>query len=253
MRYRVLLFDLFGTLVHFKPMLGPPPGRDGGARSIEWLRGPVQEQLPRVSFDDFLVALLEVSRGIVETRPPEYCEVESHVRFRRTLERLGLRGGRTGEIAAHLCRAHMDHLAGQTEMPPSHGELLRRLAAGYRLGLISNFDHGPTAHSILVREGIASLFDVTLISADFGRRKPHPSIFAEAVQRLGEDRTATLFVGDTIAEDVRGARAAAIDVVWINRKGEGTPHDEPQPTYTIGCLRELERILVQEPSPRTEV
>jgi HAD superfamily hydrolase (TIGR01549 family) len=243
MRYRVLLFDLFGTLVHLKPILGYAPGEEAGVRPVEWLREPVHRDLPDVSFDDFLAALLEVTGEIVRARPPEYLEVDSPVRFRRALGRLGVDGAATGEIAERLCRAHMGYLAEQTEMPETHAALLRRLEREYRLGLISNFDHGPTAHEILEREGIASLFEVTLISADFGRRKPHPSIFAEALKRFAVDRQTALFIGDTIGEDVLGALAAEVDVAWINRKGEDIPQDSPQPTFTIERLADVERVL----------
>jgi HAD superfamily hydrolase (TIGR01549 family) len=243
MRYQVLLFDLFGTLVHLKPMLGCAPGQEPGVRPVEWLREPVQKDLPGVSFDDFLGALLEVTREIVRGRPPEYREVNSPIRFRRALDRLGVDGTETGEIAERLCRAHMGYLAEQTEMPESHAVLLRRLGQQYRLGLISNFDHGPTAHQILEREGITSLFDVTLISADFGRRKPHPAIFEEALERFAVDRHAALFIGDTMSEDVSGALSVDLDVAWINRKGQGVAEEGPRPTFTIDRLAEVERVL----------
>jgi len=243
MSYHVLLFDLFGTLVLFKPTLGDPPGADRRAGPVEWLREPLQRDLPGASFDDFLAALLEVTREIVRLRPPEYREVVSPLRFQRALDRLGLCEAGTAAIAERLCRAHMEYLAAQTEMPDAHRRLLQRLRPDHRLGLISNFDHAPTARSILRREGIADLFDVTLISGDFGRRKPHRAIFQEALRLMDADRSTALYVGDTIADDVCGAHGAAIDVVWINRKRESIPQEAPEPTFTIERLTELESVL----------
>ena len=75
MRYQVLLFDLFGTIVLFKQSLAAPPGRDGSVMIMDWLRVPLSENLPEVPFDDFVTAVLEVTRDIIEQRPPEYFEV----------------------------------------------------------------------------------------------------------------------------------------------------------------------------------
>jgi len=245
MPYRVLLFDLFGTIVLFKRSLADPPRTDGTMPIMDWLRDPVRENLPGIVFDEFVKAVLEVTRDIIETRPPEYLEVLSEDRFSRVLTKLGVDTSEGAGIADRLCRAHMGHLSSHAEMPPEHGELLSQWAKTYQIGLISNFDHGPTAHAILAREGIASLFGVTLISADFGRRKPHPAIFEEALNRLGAERSATLYVGDTIGDDVRGAAAANLDVVWINRQNHPLPQGAPKPTFTISDFKDLPRVLGQ--------
>jgi putative hydrolase of the HAD superfamily len=244
MAYRVILFDLFGTLVLFRPKVPTLTVAGTTWRStMQWLREEMAKDLPEIPFEEFLEAIRVVTEDIVRTRPPEYREVLSPERFCRALQRLGLANEIAVDAGERLSLRHMAHLAAHTEMPAAHALMLRQLAAHYDTGLISNFDHGPTAHRILGASGIAPHLKATLISAEFGRRKPHASIFEAAMRRLGADPGETLYVGDTIADDVVGARGAGIDVVWINANDAAPPAERPQPTYTIRELPELPELL----------
>jgi len=234
-RYRVVLFDLFGTIVHFRT---PPSGAAGGG-AFDWLRGPLAATRPDLSIEAFGAALIEVSRELNAMRHPDHREVSSRERFRRALARLG--GDEQG--AAALSRAHMAHLDAQTELPAAHASLLRELAPRYRIGLVSNFDHAPTARAILARHGVDGCFEITVISDDVGVRKPHPSIFATALEQLAAAPHEALYVGDTPADDIVGAYAAGLDVAWLNRRG--APPPDPAPTYTLTALTDLRRILLR--------
>lgn len=229
MSYRAVIFDLFGTVVHFRR--GPDPG-------FAWLREPYAAAGLGVPFDGFREALLAVSAELVARRTPEYCEVPSGQRFARALERVGIADP---AVASALAAAHMRFLADQVVLPPGHGELLAALASRLRLALVSNFDHAPTAQAILARHGVHRHFDVTLISDDFGRRKPHPAIFHEAIARLGCAPAEVLVVGDTHAEDVAGAHAAGLPVAWIAHPDAADR--DPAPTHRIASLTELTRLL----------
>ncbi len=62
---------------------------------------------------------------------------------------------------------------------------------------------------------VATIVDSGVI----GIGKPDPRIFEPAIEALGTDRTRTLYVGDTVHTDVRGATAAGLPVVQLD------PHD----------------------------
>ena len=58
--------------------------------------------------------------------------------------------------------------------------VIRELASrGYILGTISH-----TSPKYLQEAGIAELFKVSVHAAEFGRRKPHPSLFLEAARQV---------------------------------------------------------------------
>jgi len=63
------------------------------------------------------------------------------------------------------------------------------------------------------------LFDVIISSADVGYEKPDPRILAEALARLRTSPEETLHVGDSIDDDIEGAKAAGLDALLVDRRG----------------------------------
>lgn len=233
-KYRVVLFDLFGTLVFFRGESIAAARKSGGVHPR--LAAAVERELPGVSLEIFIDAVRIVTREIVEARRESHAELSSANRFHRVLLRLGIDDF---DAAERICRAHMQGLAEAVEMPEAHLEALRALGERYRLGLVSNFDHAPTARAILGRCGIAAFLDPVVISDEFGWRKPRASIFAHALAVAGVDAGAALYVGDTPLEDVHGARGAGLDVAWINPQGEAFPQGLSEPTMVIIAVPDL--------------
>jgi HAD superfamily hydrolase (TIGR01549 family) len=240
MPLKSLLFDLFGTVVLFKPRI--PTLEVGDQRwrtTMGWLRETAEAELAGVAFEDFLAALLAVTQELTRGRAPEYREVPSRQRFRRALAKVGVDGAGAADLAERLSQVHMQHLASQTMLPAEHREILERLRQRYRLALVSNFDHAATARRILVDHGIADFFDPIVISDELGRRKPHPAIFQAALDGLGCSAAEALFIGDSIGDDVVGARNSGLRVVWINAANESLPEGAPTPDFVVERLSEL--------------
>jgi putative hydrolase of the HAD superfamily len=92
---------------------------------------------------------------------------------------------------------------------------------GCRLVVVSNWD--LSLHEVLERVGLASLLDGILTSAEVGARKPDVAIFERALRMAGVPAVEALHVGDSVAEDVAGARAAGIEPVLVRRDGGAGP------------------------------
>jgi putative hydrolase of the HAD superfamily len=90
-------------------------------------------------------------------------------------------------------------------------------AGGHALVVVSNWD--VSLHSVLARLRVVPLLDAVLTSAEAGARKPSPLIFERALELAGASAQDALHVGDSIEEDVRGARAAGIQPVLLRRDG----------------------------------
>lgn len=243
---RAILFDLFGTVVEFSPQV--PTLQVAGTQwrsTMGWLQPVAETMLPQVGFAELLQALLATTEEIVRDRPPEYREISSPIRFARALRRLGVEESRLDQIAGELSLVHMRHIASLTFLPAGHRELLQQVAGAYRIGLVSNFDHAPTAHRILADAGVASLFEVTLISDDFGRRKPHRAIFRQALDRLGVEAAETWFIGDSLDDDIAGAAGIGMPSVWLDKKGKGAPQGGPVPDRVIARLLDLPELLAR--------
>jgi FMN phosphatase YigB (HAD superfamily) len=85
--------------------------------------------------------------------------------------------------------------------------------AGYRLAVICNtgMAGGRVLREVLRRHGLLDYFDVTVFSNEFGRAKPHPSIFEHTLGELGGIAPGdALHVGDLEELDVEGARRAGL-------------------------------------------
>src|SRR5262249_30281806 len=113
----------------------------------------------------------------------------------------------------------MGIVANATTLPDGHRALLEALRPRYRLGLVSNFDDTATAYEILRRHGLLAFLDGVVVSEALGLRKPHPALVRAGLSDLGLAPAEVLFVGDTFAEDVLGARAACRDAARVDAPG----------------------------------
>lgn len=127
--------------------------------------------------------------------------------------------------AEHAAWAPARRLAAQT-----HALLESLRERGLKLGLVSNaFDPGWLLRRDLDEMGLAERLDVAVFSSELGRRKPDPAIFEHALRELDVNADRTLFVGDRLYEDVRGAAALGmrtVQAVWF-RADEHPEGGEP--------------------------
>jgi putative hydrolase of the HAD superfamily len=112
-------------------------------------------------------------------------------------------------------------------------ELRRR---GHALVVASNWDCslpdwlGPT--------GLLDLVDGVVTSADAGAAKPDPAVFERALALAGVDGAGAVHVGDSLENDVAGARALGIRAILVRREGERPPGVE-----TVRALTELPTLV----------
>ncbi|HZT06249.1 MAG TPA: HAD family hydrolase [Chloroflexota bacterium] len=99
-------------------------------------------------------------------------------------------------------------------------EAARRLPA--RVLVVSNWD--VSLEDVLLRLHLTPLLDGVITSAGAGARKPSPAIFARALELAGVAPERAVHVGDSVEEDVQGARRAGIEPILLSRDGRpGAP------------------------------
>jgi putative hydrolase of the HAD superfamily len=130
----------------------------------------------------------------------------------------------------------------------THALLEALRARGLKLGLVSNaFDPGWLLHRDLEQMGIAQRIDFAVFSSEVGKRKPHPEIFERALAALGAAPEESLFVGDRLFEDVRGAGdlgMTTVQALWF-RADENPDGAEPdhQAFTQMDVLNIADRLL----------
>ena len=110
-----------------------------------------------------------------------------------------------------------------TPLPdPQAQSLLDDLRGSHRMALITNFDHPPHVHSRLAELGLRQYFDAVVVSGEVGTKKPDPGIFTLALDKIGMAAEDVAFIGDSIEDDIVGAKAIGMTPILIDRKGKGT-------------------------------
>ena len=118
--------------------------------------------------------------------------------------------------------------------------LVRFVAAGMPLAIVSNNDGSAPEQMrafgvCQVGEGPFHSVVAIVDSGTIGVAKPDPAIFAPALEALGTAAARTLYVGDMVHADVRGAEAAGMPVVQID------PYDF-HGSFTHARVRDLDEL-----------
>lgn len=118
---------------------------------------------------------------------------------------------------------------------------------GIKTGLVANA--WPDPGRVLRRDaelfGLAPLLDTLVYSEEVGVRKPEPEIFLHACRELGVEPGETMFVGDDLIADVRGAAnvgMTTVQALWF--RADDTPGIEADfmaftPMDVLNAVRRL--------------
>ncbi len=124
----------------------------------------------------------------------------------------------------------------QTQVMPHTFELLEYLKKRrYQMHIITN-GFTETQHKKLEGSGLRSYFQKLFISEEIGVSKPHKRFFEHAIKSTNARKTESLVIGDSLENDIKGARNFGLDQCYLNP--EGTPHEESI-FKEISSLKEL--------------
>jgi putative hydrolase of the HAD superfamily len=143
-------------------------------------------------------------------------------------------------LAKKMAVAFLELLPIRTALFPGTRDALDYLKEkGYTLHLITN-GFEKTQHSKLHHSGIAHYFEKVITSEGSNSLKPHKEIFDYALLKAGAEAPQSIMIGDDAEVDIRGAKNAGIDQVFVNHTGKSIDFT---PTYTIHALEELKAIF----------
>jgi HAD superfamily hydrolase (TIGR01662 family) len=102
---------------------------------------------------------------------------------------------------------------------------------GLKLGLVSN--SARDVHEFARHHALE--IDAGISSFHHGKSKPHASIFRAVLELLEVEAADALMVGDTVEDDVEGARAVGMQAILLDRLGR-YPEFEPRVVDLEGLL-----------------
>jgi len=219
---RAVLFDVDFTLAKPGPLLGGPGYRDAAA--------PYGLELDP---DRYLAARMEALQDL-QRHPELDHDEEIWVRFTEDILRgMGAEGPNIREIALEITRGWERHENFELyeDVLPVLAELRGR---GLQLGLISNTNRDLAA---FVRHFELDV-DAWISSGSHGKVKPSPTIFRAVLELLEVEPIDAAMIGDSLSDDVEGARALGLQAFLLDREGRYPERDD-----TLASLAELPGAL----------
>ena len=222
MPLRAVLFDVDFTIAKPGPDLGPEGYRRLGRRfGLE------------LDPDRYGEARAHAVTTL-ERHPELDHDEEVWVLFTEQIIRgMGGNSGRAYECAREMTRAweHAHNFQIFEDVLPTLAELRTH---ALKLGLVSNTGRDLQAfvkhHELDV--------DAAVSSGTHGKTKPHPTIFEAALERLEVEAAVAVMVGDSIEDDVEGAKAVGMRGLLLDRENR-----YPEVEEKLTDLRELPAAL----------
>jgi putative hydrolase of the HAD superfamily len=137
---------------------------------------------------------------------------------------------------------YMAHYEAAWALFPDVLPALDALAASHRHAVLSNSSLTVQDRKLRVL-GVHDRFEVILCAAELGVSKPEAGAFLAACDALGLAPREVAYVGDHPEIDARGAAAAGLLSVWIDRGGAYATVDPPAGPHRIASLAELPSVL----------
>jgi HAD superfamily hydrolase (TIGR01509 family) len=252
-----ITFDFGNTLV--------PVDRAGLRRVVEVTAREIAGRLGPFEEAAFLEAWAEERERQFREEVPQFREVDLADRFVRVLARLRGMGPppadaawdqamaarhSTPEEVAWAVETYSRAFVAAMPVPASTTRALERLARGRRLAVLSNWPLAATVDRYVEAAGWARWLDPIVVSQRVGTIKPHPAIFAAALDALGAPPPdQVLHVGDDWMADVVGAKRGGWRAAWLTGRPPDSPlptserDDEVEPDLEIASLDELVEAL----------
>jgi HAD superfamily hydrolase (TIGR01509 family) len=236
MRVEAVLFDLFNTLVLLESdqVFYTP--------CLRRLHAFLARNGIDIPFEEFRRVYFEVRDKLYAETEKSLEEPHFNVRVSLVLQRVGYDFDVSSPIVVGATVAFTDEFMKYVHLDPDAINVLRGLHGKYKLGLVSNFAIPECASRLLDKFGLTEFFDVVLVSGAINKRKPGSEIFERALKALGVNSSETVFVGDMLDLDVKGAKNVGMKAVLIERR----PSEDilnVKPDRVIKSLRELFLML----------
>jgi putative hydrolase of the HAD superfamily len=203
-----LVFDFFGTLVQYSS------GHFSGKPFLKTYQFLAEHNLS-ISYDEFTQKFTKIFQAF-ERRSKETLN-EFHMfevvsAFFMETFKINLDPGDLRQFT----EVYLQEWNLGTKFLPGIQAFIASLSSRYSLSILSNTHYPDLIHHNLKIMEIQDYFPQVITSIEFGKRKPHPAIFQEALIRHQIDASQAIYIGDTYEDDYLGARNLQIRAILID-------------------------------------
>lgn len=139
------------------------------------------------------------------------------LRLEKTFEALSF--SVTDKMTTQIAEKYIALLSSQTHLFQGAKSLLEKLAAKYKLHIITNGFENVQQRK-LENTHLNHFFDVVLTAEKAGVKKPNPAIYQHAIERAHATPENSLMIGDSREADIEGALAIGMQALHFNSHGE---------------------------------
>ncbi len=241
MRFKLVLFDLGGTLINYENSPWLELGRLGCIEGAKYIRDALNFD---IEVEQLNSRLHNAVGRMIKSRDDSDAELDLIDLTGRTLQEFGINV--TDGLPEKFIDAYYKPIRAQITLVPYASEILSKIKdAGMRIGLVSNTIFPADYHRTEMREfGLYDFFDFALFSSEEKIRKPGKEIFLRALKLGGSDPEDAVFIGDRLEEDIDGPQSVGIKAVLKAADGRDYTGDI-EPFETIRDLGELEKIILK--------
>ncbi len=237
---KAVLFDFYNTLLEIRTKEHDPEVWAQLSRFLSY-------QGARIDAAALHDAFFADLRAMQQARCERYPEINIVQIFRYLLHDLGCTG--FDHFAVPLTQLFRALSIRRFRTFPDTQPALHTLRCHFKLGLVSDAQR-VFLDPEMAQIGVLDLFDVRVISSDYGFRKPDARLFTMALDRLGVSAAEAIYIGDDVFRDISGAQIAGIKAVLVQR------HDQTKdlkstcaPALTVQTLAEVVEWLTQGAAP----
>jgi HAD superfamily hydrolase (TIGR01549 family) len=247
---RAVLFDFFDTLATIRK------GEVFYEPALRNLHESLTQNSINVRFDDFRRAYFRARDQLYADAWKNLSEPHFNVRVSLALKEFGCDCDASSSIISEAMAAFADVFMRYVELDAEAIPLLKELKSRYKLGVVSNFAMPECLRILIQKFELDAFFDVVVISADLGKRKPDPAIFVKALESLNVRAGESVFVGDTPKTDIKGARNIGMTSILLERERlvndaeallyvQGEDDTNTAPDYAVDHLLSVVDVLAR--------
>jgi HAD superfamily hydrolase (TIGR01662 family) len=232
MPVQAVLFDMFDTLMLIEK------NHEFYSPSLKRVHKVLVENNVNVKFPVFRDAYIKARDALYAEADETLEEPHFNMRIVNALKSLSYCFEANSEVVAEATKAFCEVFMRYVCVDKNAKNALENLHGKYKLGIVSNFAIPECVDKLLEKHGLNKLFDAVVVSAAVNKRKPSPEIFNKALKKIGVTAENAVFVGDTADADIRGAKAAGMKTIFIERRVQ-KEIEQACPNQTIKSLSEL--------------
>jgi HAD superfamily hydrolase (TIGR01549 family) len=143
--------------------------------------------------------------------------------------------------------SYWEKVKSETKIFPETQQVLRNLAANYRLALITNTQGQKTTetHRLGQYPELENFFEVIIVAGEGNiPPKPDPMPFLMCLEELDVEPSEAVCVGDDFRIDICGAKDAGLQPIWM--KHHLVKRNWPEVKTTVPIISRLDKLLELE-------